>query len=324
LQKSTASPSSFSVTEDLTNQPIHPIKTLNPYQTKWVIKARVTKKGDIKEWTNAKGSGKLFGVDFLDSDGGEIHASGFREEVDRFYPLLEVNKVYLISKCSVKPSNPKFSTVKNEYELTFNPQTIIQPAKDDNAIPTISFNFRSIADLRTMEKDTTCDVVGILLRVDPSAKFNSKAGKEYTKRTVLLGDDTMTSIELTLWGSEAESFSGNVGDVLAVKGAKVSDYNSKSLGTIIGSMIQVNPENSSASRLLGWYQNGGNFNFIELSVNTRGTYTGGEGGEGRARSNVVQTIADVQEARAQMTSVYIFFSFFTSPFSPFSGASTLP
>jgi replication factor A1 len=40
-----------------------PIESLNPYQNKWTIKARVTAKGEMKTWNNAKGSGNLFKID---------------------------------------------------------------------------------------------------------------------------------------------------------------------------------------------------------------------------------------------------------------------
>jgi replication factor A1 len=32
-----------------------PIDSLNPYQNRWTIKARLTMKGDMKSWNNAKG-----------------------------------------------------------------------------------------------------------------------------------------------------------------------------------------------------------------------------------------------------------------------------
>lgn len=43
-----------------------PIKNLNPYQTRWTIKARITQKSAIKKWHNAKGDGQLFSVNLLD------------------------------------------------------------------------------------------------------------------------------------------------------------------------------------------------------------------------------------------------------------------
>jgi ssDNA-binding replication factor A large subunit len=61
---------------------IYPVTALSPYMNRWTIKVRVTKKGDVKTYTNAKGDGKLLSVDLLDAQGGEIRATMFNEQVD--------------------------------------------------------------------------------------------------------------------------------------------------------------------------------------------------------------------------------------------------
>lgn len=53
---------------------------------------RVSNKSDIRTWSNSRGEGKLFSVDLMD-DSGEIRATGFNAECDKFYHLLETNKV---------------------------------------------------------------------------------------------------------------------------------------------------------------------------------------------------------------------------------------
>lgn len=60
---------------------------------RWVIKARVTNKSAIRTWSNSKGEGKLFSVDFLD-ESGEIKATAFRDAVDKFYDMLQVLSCY--------------------------------------------------------------------------------------------------------------------------------------------------------------------------------------------------------------------------------------
>lgn len=59
---------------------------------RWKIRARVTQKSGIRTWSNSRGEGKLFSVTLTD-DSAEIRATGFNDAVDKFYELLEVNKV---------------------------------------------------------------------------------------------------------------------------------------------------------------------------------------------------------------------------------------
>lgn len=68
----------------------HPIVGLSPYQNKWVIKARVTSKTPIRQWSNARGEGKLFSMDLTD-ESGEIRATAFKDQCDKFYDMIEVS-----------------------------------------------------------------------------------------------------------------------------------------------------------------------------------------------------------------------------------------
>ena len=85
---------------------IVPIASLNAYQNRWTIKARVTQRSDIRRYMNAKGEGKFFTVDLLDAQGGEIRAISFNEVADKFDPILQMGAVVLISKASLKPKKP--------------------------------------------------------------------------------------------------------------------------------------------------------------------------------------------------------------------------
>lgn len=73
-----------------------PIASLTPYQNKWVIRARVTKKTNIREWKNNKGEGKLFSMDLMD-ESGEIRATCFKNECDRYFDMIQVGE-----KCRVR------------------------------------------------------------------------------------------------------------------------------------------------------------------------------------------------------------------------------
>lgn len=81
---------------------IVPIDALNPYMGKWTIKARVTSKGDMRRYHNARGEGKVFSFDLLDAQGGEIRVTGFNKEVDMFYDKIQVSPSTMsdLSRCT--------------------------------------------------------------------------------------------------------------------------------------------------------------------------------------------------------------------------------
>lgn len=65
--------------------------------------------------------------------------------------------MYLISKGSLKFANKKFSTIQNDYELTLDANSIVQPCNDPVDIPRMHFKFVPIADIAKCNKD---DIVG--------------------------------------------------------------------------------------------------------------------------------------------------------------------
>lgn len=105
---------------------IYPIEAISPYSHKWTIKARCTSKSPIKTWHNSKSEGRLFSVNLLD-DSGEIRATGFNDQCDLLYDLFQEGSVYYISSpCRVQIAKKQFSNVNNDYELTFERDTIVE------------------------------------------------------------------------------------------------------------------------------------------------------------------------------------------------------
>lgn len=105
---------------------IYPIEALSPYQNKWTIKARCTNKSDIKTWHNKNGEGKLFSVNLLD-DSGEIRATGFNDQCDLLYDLFFEGGVYYItSPCRIGMAKKQFSNLNNDYEMTFERDTLVE------------------------------------------------------------------------------------------------------------------------------------------------------------------------------------------------------
>merc|ERR1719391_1165487 len=108
---------------------IQPGSSLNPYQSGWKIKVRCTKKDNMRHYHNQKGDGKLFGLDFLDKDGTEIRAVCFNEAADKFYGVFEKDKVYIISRGSVRLARKGFSHITNDYSITLNQDSEVTEVK---------------------------------------------------------------------------------------------------------------------------------------------------------------------------------------------------
>lgn len=70
-----------------------------------------------------------------------------------------------------------------------------------------------------------------------------------------------------MWGKQAEEFEDDSNPIVAVKGAKVSDFNGKSISCLSSSAMLFNPDIPEAHELRGWYDNEGcNVESFSLSV----------------------------------------------------------
>ncbi|XP_065849109.1 replication protein A 70 kDa DNA-binding subunit A isoform X2 [Euphorbia lathyris] len=274
---------------------IIPITALNPYQGRWAIKARVTAKGDLRRYNNARGDGKVFSFDLLDSDGGEIRVTCFNAVVDQFYEVIEVGRVYLVSKGSLKPAQKNFNHLKNEWEIFLESTSTVDLCPDeDGSIPQQQFSFKPISEIENAENNSIFDVIGMVTSINPSITILRKNGMETQRRILNLKDGSGRSIELTLWGDFCNKEGQKLqeildsGDfpVLAVKAGKVSDFSGKSLGTISSSQLFINPGIPEAHGLKDWFDRGGQ-NAVSISI-SKDIMAGG------SKNEIRKTVAEIR------------------------------
>ena len=303
-QQSRSLPSRPSQQTDSSHGNLYPIEALSPYAHRWTIKARVTHKTDIKTWHNKNGEGRLFSVNLLD-ESGEIRATAFsstNEQFETLYETLQDGNVYYISSpCQVKIARKQFSQLNNDYELTFERDTRVERCDDTDSVPQVRYNFTSIGDLGTVEKDTTIDTIGILKEVGELSQITSKTtSKPYDKRDLTLVDSTLHSVRLTIWGNSATTFDAPVESVIAFKGVKVSDFGGRSLSLLSSGSMSFNPDIDDAHKLKGWYDaSGRNDDYTSHAALGPGTST---------RREAYKTIADVKDENLGMSEAPDFFS----------------
>ncbi|KAF3934837.1 hypothetical protein ABW19_dt0201204 [Dactylella cylindrospora] len=270
---------------------VAPIESLSPYQNKWTIKARCINKSDIRTWHNQKNAGKLFSVTLMDQT-GEIKATAFNDQCDNLFEFFEEGSVYYVSKCRVQIAKKQFSNVDNDYELTFEKDSEVEKAEDADDIPMPTFNFVTLEDLQTAEKDAVVDVIGVIKEIGDVSSITSKTTqKSFNKREIGLVDNTGYNVKLTIWGKMADSFSTPPESVVAFKGVKVSDFGGRSLSMVNSSSMQVDPDLEEAHRLKGWFDGEGRDSKFQ-SHQGLNQGQGSAAGKGNYPYKTVQQIAD--------------------------------
>eukprot|EP00250_Pteridium_aquilinum_P015339 c22528_g1_i1 orf=2-1555(-) len=273
-----------------------PIVALTPYVGRWAIKARVTAKGDFRRFHNAKGDGKVFSFDLLDGDGGEIRATCFNSAADQFFDRIEVGKLYMVSKGTLKAAQRSFNHLKHDWEMTLDSSSIVELlTEEDDRIPQQQFTFVPISGIENKEENSMVDVLGVVVGVSPTNTILRKNGTETQKRTVQLRDASGCSVELTMWGSFCSREGSLLCDmhdsgrspILAVKAGRISAFSGKSVGTISTTQLLVDPDLPEAQQLRTWFESEGKASAFQPISH--------EGGAAGVHVEVRKTVAQIKE-----------------------------
>ncbi|KAI3736867.1 hypothetical protein L2E82_26854 [Cichorium intybus] len=245
---------------------VHPLASLNPYQGNWTIKVRVTAKGNMRTYKNAKGEGCVFNVELTDEDGTQIQATMFGEAARKFFDVFQMGKVYYISKGTLKVANKQYKTVQNDYEMTLNEYSQVEEAVNEVAfIPETKFSFVPIDQLGPyVNQKELVDVIGVVQSVSPTMSIRRKIDNEtIPKRDIVIADDTKKTVVISLWSALATDLGQKLLDmadespVVAIKSLRVSDFQGVSLSTVSKSIIEINPDIPDSQKLKSWYSSEG-------------------------------------------------------------------
>ncbi|XP_071729219.1 replication protein A 70 kDa DNA-binding subunit B-like [Rutidosis leptorrhynchoides] len=251
---------------------VHPLASLNPYQGNWTIKVRVTSKGAMRHYKNAKGEGCVFNVELTDEDGTQIQATMFNSAANKFIDVFQMGKVYYISKGTLKVANKQYKTVHNDYEMTLNESSQVEEAMNEVAfIPETKFNFVPIDQLGPyINQKELIDVIGVVQSVSPTMSIRRKIDNEsIPKRDIVIADDTKKTVVVSLWNALATDLGQKLlemaddSPIVAIKSLRVSDFSGVSLSTIGKSIIEINPDTPDSQKLRSWYSSEGKETSLE-------------------------------------------------------------
>ncbi|XP_022738115.1 replication protein A 70 kDa DNA-binding subunit D-like isoform X2 [Durio zibethinus] len=245
---------------------VHPLVSLNPYQGNWTIKVRLTSKGNMRTYKNARGEGCVFNVELTDEDGTQIQATMFNEAAKKFYEKFQLGKVYYISKGTLRVANKHFKTVQNDYEMTLNENSVAEEAANEETfIPETKFNFVPIDQLgHYVNGRELADIIGVVQSVTSVSNIKRKIDNEnIPKRDMTVADETKKTVVVSLWNDLANNVGQELFDIadkspiVAIKSLKVSDFQGVSLSTLGKSIVLINPDMPEAKKLRSWYDSEG-------------------------------------------------------------------
>jgi len=275
-----------------------PIRELSTYQSKWTIRARITSCGQMRTFKSKSGSGegKVYNVDLLDVEGGEIRASFFNEAAEKNYDKMQVGKCFVLSKGQVRIANRQYNMCKHRYELIFDKMAQVEEVGDVVGIDTVKLD---ISDLRSVQSKTlpcSVDICGIVASFEQTHAFTSKDGKDLVKRELTIADDSAVSMKVTIWGDRAQQedavFAGN--PVIAMKGVFVKEWQGGIAGSLLGGgMLLTQPTIPEAAKVKAWWAEGGSTQKLKYVSET----TGGGGGGRQALGKSI----DAEEFRLATT-----------------------
>jgi replication factor A1 len=128
--------------------------------------------------------------------------------------------------------------------------------EDDGTIPGYTYNFVQISELPNWI-DKHVDIAALVLSDGDVTELTSKAGKELKKKNVILYDNSMHAIGMTLWGDDT-AMQFQVGSVMILAGVEVKEYNGIGINKRNGSDVIHEPVHiAEVAALKKWGQSAG-------------------------------------------------------------------
>lgn len=231
------------------------ISNLSPHKTNWTVKARVTKKYEIRKYSNiSKTTGHIFTCNICDNT-GEIQIKAFDEMAERFHKIITMDKVYIISNANVNIVK-YFSELNNNNEIVLSNGSKCILCEEDTDIPLIYYNLVLIDKIKELTRERSIDVLGVFMNADDVEQRDTSNGKNVAMKNIWIIDKTNENIKVTFWGEQAKNFDSTNQSILLLKGVWLNKYGTLTVTT--RTQILNDPNVQDAIDLRYWFDMKGN------------------------------------------------------------------
>ena len=215
---------------------------------------------------------------FSDTKGDEIQATCFGKTAENLSKTIQEGAIYEIKKANIQLAERAYNPTKCDYRLIFNEGSQIKPAPDNGKFEGVKFSIIPLEQIKDFPIGKLVDVFGFILEDKGFQEYQTKNDKTIKNQKIIIGDDTLFKIEITLWepiGSPDNNFS--IGDLIAIKNCRIREYNGKKiLGTTDSSELRNTLDNKSDKKLRAFFdehQNLSEFKDIQGESMTTGVRT---------------------------------------------------
>ena len=199
---------------------------------------------------------------FADTKGDEIQATCFGKTAENMNKYIQEGGIYEIKKANIQLADRAFNPTKCDYRLLFNESCVIESAPDNGKFSGVKFSIIPIEQISDFPIGKLIDVFGFILEDKGFQEFQTKNDKILKNQKLIIGDDTFSKIDLTLWepiGNPDNNF--NIGDLVAVKNCRIREFNGKkTLNTTESSELRNTLDPQSDQKLREFFENHQNMN----------------------------------------------------------------
>ena len=225
------------------------LKQLTTFSRDFIIYVRILKKSTIKIFNSNnninnpnKHSGKLFSFIVLDKDENEMQCTCFNKAADKFFNIITEGKIYEIKGGYVKINDKKFTTIKSDYKIVLDENSVITEKKDDGRIKSNILKIVKISEIQNLNLYSVIDLCVVVLEIGEITIKHTRNGEQPMKK-IIIGDTSKYKIEFSLWRNHS-SIELKINDILLINNAKVGEFNGRNLSTFDETSIKINPSNS--------------------------------------------------------------------------------